>query len=171
MDKIKDIFRRGYYIVLALLCLSTVRAEVIVGTCVGVADGDTCTILYTTEHGDKTSARIRLYAIDAPESTQDFGQAAKKHLSRLIFRKEIKIETHGRDRYQRILGNIYVGKLFVNLEMVKAGMAWWYQRYAPNNAQMKEAEALAKSAKKGLWVQSSPTPPWEYRKSKRNSGR
>lgn len=164
-----DLFRHGCCIVFALLYLSTVRAEVIIGTCVGVADGDTCTVLYTTERGNKTTERIRLNAIDAPESTQEFGQASKKHLSQLIYRKKIKVEALGRDQYQRILGNIYVGKLFVNLEMVKAGLAWWYQKYAPHDAQMKEAEALAKSAKKGLWIQPSPTPPWMYRKNKRSS--
>ena len=34
------------------------------------------------------------------------------------------------DRYKRILGNVYLGKEWVNLELVKAGLAWHYKFYS-----------------------------------------
>ena len=61
--------------IFVLLLTDLVRAEELLGKCVGVADGDTCTILLA---GNETR-RIRFYGIDAPESGQDFGKKAKEY--------------------------------------------------------------------------------------------
>ena len=51
----------------------------IAGHVVGVADGDTLTVLDDTNQQHK----IRLAGIDAPEKAQPFGQAGKKRLAEL----------------------------------------------------------------------------------------
>lgn len=51
----------------------------------------------------------------------------------------------------------------INLELVQAGFAWWYRRYAPNDAALEAAEAKARKAKRGLWQDRQPVPPWEWR--------
>src|SRR5260221_8326308 len=62
---------------LLLLCVlgnSTTWAAQLTGRVVGVADGDTLTLL-TPDH---RQVRIRLAEIDAPESRQPWGARAKK---------------------------------------------------------------------------------------------
>lgn len=159
-----------------LLCLLTAFAmlpaaagEILLGHCVGVADGDTCTLLLTHADGGKTTEKIRFHAIDAPEKKQAYGQAAKKFVSELIYGKEIRVEVQSRDRYGRIVGKIYVGDTYVNLAVVKAGYAWWYRRYAPKETAFKEAETAARTARRGLWQEKEPLAPWDFRhKGKRS---
>jgi endonuclease YncB( thermonuclease family) len=105
-----------------------------------------------------------LYGIDAPEKAQDFGQAAKKHLSGLIFDKEVKVDVTDIDRYGRSIGKVYLDDKYINLEMVKAGMAWHYVQYAKHDKDLQEAEVSARENKFGLWSQPEPLEPWKFRK-------
>ena len=138
------------------------RAEELLGKCVGVADGDTCTILIAGTE----SRRIRFYGIDAPESGQDFGKKAKDYCSNLIFGKEIRVIGLDTDKYGRTVGKVYVDGKYVNLEMVKAGLAWHYVHYSPNDYDLADAEKEARRNKLGLWIQPNPMEPREYRHSK-----
>lgn len=132
----------------------------VVGKCVGVTDGDTATLL--TE--GKQQIKIRFHGIDAPESGQDFGQRAKQKLSDLIYNKQIKVDILEKDRYGRSVGKVYVGTTYVNLEMVKSGLAWHYKQYAPKDTDLANAEKTARANKTGLWSVANPTAPWDWRK-------
>lgn len=134
---------------------------------VGVADGDTITVLGT---GNR-QARIRLQGIDAPESRQAFGQVSKQHLSDLIFGRQVVVEYEKTDRYGRTLGKVLTGGRDVNLQQVKAGLAWHYKYYqeeqSPADRRLyAEAETEARSAGRGLWADSAPIPPWDFRRGK-----
>jgi micrococcal nuclease len=130
---------------------------------VGVHDGDSITLLTS----DKKQIKIRLEGIDAPELGQPFGKEAKKAMSDLVFGKHVVIHDHGLDIYKRTLGRVICEGLDVNLEMVKQGMAWRFRRYN-NELSMRQAEAGAREAKRGLWADKGPVPPWEWRKEKRD---
>ncbi len=106
--------------------LTAAEAATITGRVVGVSDGDTITVL----DADRTQHKIRLAGIDAPESKQAFGSRSKQNLSDLVFGKDVAVEWDKRDRYQRTLGVVLVDGHDVNLEQVRAGMAWWYRQYA-----------------------------------------
>jgi endonuclease YncB( thermonuclease family) len=70
----------------------------------------------------------------------------------------------GTDRYGRTLGFIYLRNgTNVNLEMVKNGMAWQYEKYS-KSAVLKKAQASAKSMKVGFWRDPYPVAPWEFRR-------
>ena len=71
-----------------------------------------------------------------------------------------------RDRYKRILGTIYLDGRWINKEMMAEGWAWHYTFYSTDQ-ELAKAEAAAKEAKKGLWVDPNPIPPWDYRKMKK----
>ena len=134
------------------------------GNVVGVADGDTITVL----DADNVQHKIRLTGIDAPEKNQPFGNRSKQSLSDMVFNKIVTVETVKRDRYGRELGKVLAGGKDVNLEQVRAGMAWHYKAYectqsATDRTAYAEAENEAKPAKRGLWVDVEPTPPWEWR--------
>jgi hypothetical protein len=111
---------------------------------------------------------VRMNGIDAPESSQDFGQASKRNLSALVFGKDVAVEWRKRDKYGRIIGTVLIGSTNANLEQLRAGLAWYYRQYAgdvpPENRPVYDrAEMEARQARRGLWQQANPTPPWEFR--------
>lgn len=144
--------------ILALGVSLPVLASTLEGKVVGVSDGDTLTVLLA----DKRQAKIRLAQIDAPEKKQDFGQAAKKSLSDMVFGKQVIVEYKDEDRYGRVVGKVLVNGLDVNLEQVKKGMAWVYRQYADDQAYY-SAEEVARNQSIGIWSQPSAVPPWEFR--------
>lgn len=149
--------------VIALFSLA-VQAETLSGRVVAIADGDTLTILDATNQQHK----IRLSGIDAPERAQEFGQKAKTSLSALAFNQTATAECRKKDRYQREICVVYVGRTDVGLEQVREGMAWWYQQYSKDQtpqerADYQQAEFMAKIHRYGLWSSKNPTPPWEWR--------
>ncbi len=130
--------------------------------------GDSITVLESTN----TQHRIRLQGIDAPERKQAFGNASRKHLASLVAGKEVTVKWAKRDRYRRIVGFVIVDGQDVNLEQVKAGMAWFYRYYQKelsleNRKLYAQAEDQARSNKMGLWRDKHPMPPWEWRRLNR----
>ena len=51
----------------------------------------------------------------------------------------------------------------LNQELVRQGMAWHYRRYAPHDSTLSRRESEARAARRGLWSQPNPVPPWEWR--------
>lgn len=137
------------------------------GTVYGVSDGDTIKI----RAQDGKEMRVRFHGIDAPESKQAFGQKSKQTLSDLIYRKQVVVQVVDVDRYGRSVGKVYLqdkARTYVNLRMVQTGMAWWYDRYAPNDRDLRDAMMVARREKKGLWADPKAIAPWEYRKAQRS---
>lgn len=130
------------------------------GKVISVADGDTVTIL----DRDKKRYKIRLYGIDAPEREQPFFKASKTALSRKISGRTVGITVVEKDQYGRTVGKIYLDGVHINLEMVREGHCWWYQRYAKYERSLQAAQTQAMSKKIGLWADLNPTPPWEWRR-------
>ena len=140
------------------------------GKVVAIADGDTITVLDST----KTQHKIRLAGIDAPELKQAFGQASKKHLSDLVFDRDVILDCGKTDKYKREVCVVLVDGQDANLAQVKAGMAWWYRAYAKeqipeHRAQYQVAEMDAQRQRIGLWQDAEPVPPWEWRHPKREN--
>lgn len=129
---------------------------------VGVIDGDTIDVLHNGQ-----AERIRLSGIDCPEKGQAFGQRAKQTASDLAFGKKVTIQAHGHDKYKRIIADVILPDgLNLNQELVSQGWCWWYQKYVPGDTVLEGLEREAKEAKKGLWADPQPVPPWEWRKRK-----
>mgnify|MGYP000341896165 CR=1 FL=1 len=112
--------------VLLFLVSFQASAAILTGKVVSVTDGDTVTVLDYS----KTQHRIRLAGIDAPELQQPFGRASRQHLASLIAGLPVSVERQKRDRYGRIVGKVYQGTNDVSLSQVRAGMAWWFRKYA-----------------------------------------
>ena len=136
-------------------------AEEFTGRVVHVQDGDTLTVLVS-----KTQVKVRLSEIDAPESKQPFGARSKQSLSELAFGKVVRVVAIGIDRYGRTLGRVYVATLDVNSEQIRRGMAWVYDQYV-KDVSLYAYQKTAKSERRGLWIENSPTPPWEWRRAKK----
>jgi endonuclease YncB( thermonuclease family) len=112
-------------LVIYALCACSAQAEILSGKVVKIADGDTLTILDKSNRQHK----VRLIGIDAPERKQPFGNVSRQNLADLVFGKTIAVEWHKQDRYQRVLGKVLLNGKDVNLEQIKAGLAWHYKQY------------------------------------------
>ena len=152
------------------LCAVVTQASDLTGKVVGVADGDTITLL----DSQNTQHKIRLSGIVAPEKGMPFGQRSKESLSDLVFGKMVEIEGNKIDRYGRRVGKIIHEGKDINLIQVERGFAWHYKEYANEqnrNDQLlyTSAEGQARTSRRGLWIDPNPQPPWEWRKAKRGS--
>ncbi len=147
-----------------LLAHAAAAAEELRGRVVGITDGDTLTLL--TERREEV--RIRLAAIDTPESGQPYGSRARQILSDLAFGKAVRVVVVDADRYGRAVGRVFAGALDVNAEMARRGAAWVYRRYN-NDPALLRLEQAARSQRLGLWAlpEVERMPPWEWRAAER----
>jgi endonuclease YncB( thermonuclease family) len=125
-----------------------------------VIDGDTIEI-----HGE----RIRLNAIDAPESSQLCLDAASKRyrcgqksafaLADMIGRSTVSCQSKGRDRYKRVIAACFKGETNLNGWMVAQGWAVAFRKYGNDYI---DQEDEARIARRGIWVGSFEMP-WDWR--------
>lgn len=166
MEKIINMFLVAFL----FLSSSLAQAALLEGRVVGVADGDTITILDNTN----TQYKIRLAGIDAPEKKQPFGNVSKKSLSDLVYGKQVTIDWNKQDRYGRTVGKVLIDGVDANLEQVKRGFAWFYKKYQ-NEQPLQDrldylhAQEAAETSKVGLWVDKEPIAPWDFRKNRRSN--
>jgi len=152
------------YIAVFLVCAwsAAIPAQEISGRVVGIADGDSFTLLTA----DNRQVKIRLAEIDAPERRQPYGSRAREQLSRLIFQEKVIIDVQTVDRYGRTVGRPYKGDLDVCAEMVRTGAAWLDRQYLRDDGLL-AIERDARKARRGVWglSESDNQPPWEWRRS------
>lgn len=107
-----------------------------------VFDGDTIQI--------NQEESVRLVGIDAPESTTTAGEKSKKYLKDRLWGKMVRIESDSEaltDMYGRRLGVVYLGTENINIEMLKKGLADFYD-FEPNALVFKKQwKAAADEAK------------------------
>jgi micrococcal nuclease len=127
-----------------------------------VTDGDTIVVW---KKGNR--AVIRLAGIDCPERQQPFGKEATAFTSNRTLGKTVTVIPETTDRYERTVADVHLenGKS-LSVELLHAGLAWWYRRYSHNRALLHH-EKGARTARRGLWSQPNPIPPWKYRRHMR----
>lgn len=131
---------------------------------ISVLDGDTVVVKH-----DNKNEKLRFNGIDCPEKTQDFGPNASNFSKEHCLDKEVTITPHGEDRYGRTIADITLANgECLNEELVKAGLAWWYRKYAPNSVVLQDLEEQARSQKIGLWQDEKPIAPWDFRHHSNN---
>ena len=129
------------------------------GRVVHVHDGDSLTVI---DHGKKI--RVRLAGIDAPELSQPYGWKALRSLSKLCRGKDATLVERGKDEDGRMLASVTCEKTDASAEQVKKGLAWVFRTYLPLGSPLYELETSARLMQRGLWRDSDPVPPWEWRK-------
>jgi len=145
-----------------------------------VADGDTITV----RNQDGATHKIRMHAVDAPELNQAGGEQSKRWLTEQVLNKDVKIVVNNTDRYKRQVAKVVLpvdgceqrlcdGETDINLKAIQAGQAWWYREFARSQSSedrvlYEQAEDQARNARKGLWQQTAPLAPWQWRTEQRN---
>jgi micrococcal nuclease len=131
------------------------------GVIVAVPEGDALEVL-----SENTVFFIRLQDVDAPEIDQPYGREAQVFLDSLARGQPAKVTTMripkgGTPERGKIA---LVSGLNLSHELLKAGLAWWDRKAAPNNDSLWKLERDARIEQRGLWKDSDPIPPWEWRK-------
>lgn len=132
---------------------------------VSVGDGDTLAI----RSASGQNVTVRLACIDAPERNQPGGKEAAERLSALLpWGTAVKVVPADKDRYGRTVGVVFANRN-INLQLVQDGQAWVYEQYinnCPTSArELRQAQNAARQQRRGLWGQTNPCPPWDYRKN------
>ena len=138
-----------------------------------VFDGDTVLVLRGAQ-----KIKIRLANIDAPEvghagvsgqppsshMAQEGGMASMQALMGMVLHKQIQVDSQTTDQYGRMVATLHVDGKNVNEEQVRNGMAWEYSGYHSNKTYI-ALQSEAQQARRGLWAQPNPMPPWQWRKA------
>jgi len=129
-----------------------------------VLDGDTVEGLEAAPDGGHRTHRIRLASIDCPERGQAFSRVARDFTAERVFGRRVAVTVQGEDRYGRLLGWVSLAgdATSLNHQLVAAGLAWHYRRYS-KDPELDRLELEARRARRGLWADPAPTPPWEFR--------
>lgn len=154
----------GWFAVWLLIGLAATAAQAappFAGKVVGVADGDTITVLH-----DTTPVKVRLAEIDAPEKKQDFGWRAQESLAALCFGQQAVVLRGKTDFYGRTVARVRCQGIDASLHQVQQGLAWAYTAYLTDPG-IASAEQLARESGLGLWITPEPTAPWLFRKAKK----
>ena len=150
----------------ALTMLSAaVSSATVEGEVVAITDGDTIKILTPA----KQQIKVRLADIDTPERGQPYGRKARQVLGEKIHRRQVDVEEVTIDRYQRLVGRVFLDGRNINAEMVEDGAAWVYRKYS-DDPQLLQLERQAREQGRGLWAlqPDQRMPPWEWRKQQRS---
>jgi len=148
-------------------------------TVVSVGDGDTLRV--RNQQGQAIT--IRLGCVDAPELKQNpWGQQSRTRLQQFLpVGQSVQVRSIERDKYKRLVAEVFINNRSVNLIMVQEGQAVVYRQYLKGcdqrswaerhrtKDQFLQAEADAKQQKLGFWNQSQPVMPWDFRRGKKNT--
>lgn len=149
-------------LILASAALPLTAAEPWSGRVVAVGDGDTIEVLR-----GRAAARVRLHAVDCPELGQAFGQRARRRTAELVMGREVRVQVVERDRFGRLVAEVFLpGGESLNRKLVAEGLAWWYRDYAPRDVELRLLEEKARDARRGLWADPKPVPPWIWRRNR-----
>lgn len=128
----------------------------------GVPDGDVIEVL----RDGREHVKVRLYGVDAPERNQDFGLKAMQLTSSMVFGRDVEVTpVLIREASGAIPAIVRVGGETVNRRLVLFGLAW----VKPDQCAVSECREWVKlqeraiAGEKGLWSQTMPIPPWEFR--------
>lgn len=135
-----------------------------------VQDGDS----FVARHPDGRQVTIRVAGIDAPERSQPHADEARRALRALLDRPGLRIRAGKVDRYGREVSEVSAGGSDVGLELIEAGHAWHFARYAREQRPEQRgayaaAEQRARSAHRGLWQDPQPLAPWLFREKQRST--
>ena len=133
------------------------QAFIVDGKVVEVFDGETITV----QNRKKVRHTIRLAGIDAPLTSQPFGEQARVYLSGLIMHKSVKVRGTRFDDQGMLRGKVLFNGRDVNLELIIAGLAWHRAEIAGEQSERdrqlyESAEFHARRSKFNLWSDSKP---------------
>ncbi|MFW2332023.1 MAG: thermonuclease family protein [Nitrospinota bacterium] len=151
--------------------------SLMIGKVVKVGGGDT--VLFKLADGNLH--KIQLAYIDAPDKnksnakSQPFHLDSIKKLEELVADEDLLVESLGIDKFQRVIGVVFKGKININIEMVLNGYAEIYYPVRSNPEKYNQyyltkllyAEKLAEEDRLGIWGIPTYLSPYAFRRKGR----
>lgn len=107
---------------------------------------------------------VRVFGVDCPEKGQPWADQARRFTRRLKG-CEVLVKPVTVDRHHRVVAKLEgPDNKDHGLRLIEKGLAWWYRRYASRNDRYRLSESAARAARRGLWSQKDPVPPWRWRR-------
>ena len=165
MTKIARYLLMLSFVLTGLGSATAVAGHQLPGRVLRVIDGDT---LVLDVRG--SLYQVEIAGIDAPEQNQPWGPAAARELSRWVGGTFVVVDADSVDA-TNVSGTIQVKRRDLGLDLVASGLAWSLFRsdrdalqpaHRPHPYELAEQEARA--AKRGLWSDEAPVPPWRWRR-------
>ena len=130
------------------------------GTITHVTDGDS---VWLRPASGGAPQPVRLRGIDAPEICQAHGQAARQALLSRVMAQRVVVRVRGRDKYERLLGELTTQDLpDVGAWMVATGHAW--ASGGRGRGVYAQAQDRARNDGIGLWSQGHAVEPRAFRR-------
>ncbi|MBA3005229.1 MAG: thermonuclease family protein [Proteobacteria bacterium] len=129
-----------------------------------IIDGDTIEVKHL---GKKL--RVRLWGIDTPEWQQRFSHKAREFTRQHVQGRQVELQSKTWDKYGRLVALVEVGGRSLNEDLIMEGLAWVHIYYCkePICREWRQLEKEARSARRGLWQDNKPVPPWKWKQSYR----
>lgn len=126
------------------------------GKVASVVDGDTIHVLR-----DGKDVTVQLWGVDAPEAAQPYSDKSKTWVADRLAGKTVRVVEKDKDRFGRLVGQVFLEGNDISAELVRAGGAWAYVRFSKDYVSQ---EKMAREAKRGLWALPNPQAPWDWRR-------
>ncbi|MDI1308327.1 MAG: thermonuclease family protein [Methylotenera sp.] len=129
-----------------------------------VYDGDTVKLRHISTNDSQKEFKLRLTDIDAPERNQSYGLKSRRALMKLCKGKNMIVtaQISGTDKYQRSVGRLECNGIDASYYLAEHGLAWFYKQYS-NDKAIENAAKNARQLTLGLWADSNPIAPWDWR--------
>lgn len=150
------------YIVLLIITLVTAGESLAmkVGTVSSIKSGDVIAV----KNNSGLIQKIRLYGIDAPDSTQPFGDRSRQMLTAMTKGKIVTFKVVGKNPDGSLVASVFWDNLSINGAMVKAGYAWVSPTCEGEKCDgWNDYQKYARQEKRGLWQEADPVSPWKWR--------
>jgi len=131
------------------LCLAAAQGAEITGRVTTVDSGDTFRM-----QTDKGAVVVRLSDIGTPLGSAYYAPSSKQLLTNMIQGYDVRVTVTAEEGADRIFGHVYRGELDVNLELIKAGAAWWCMEFS-NDSSYLPWQNQAQRRFGGLWSRTT----------------
>jgi endonuclease YncB( thermonuclease family) len=159
------VIRILFLLALSLVSTSRGSASSLSGKVTEIIDGGKITIV-SLNH----PIRVRIIGITPPEKNQPYSEIAKQHLSDFVLNKYVVVRYTTLERDGYLNGKVLLNDLDVGEQMIRDGVAWYDKSESSSLSETEQqlytgCEQAARSERRGLWQDESPTSPWEFRKA------
>lgn len=132
-----------------------------------VVEGDTIVV-----QNINRQLKLKLRGVDAPEKDQPFADVARQHLADLVLGKVVLVDFSSLGTEKDLVGKVYLDKMDVGQQVIRDGAAWFDKEdgkelSAQDRSLYARSEEAARNERRGIWQDSQPTPPWEWRERAR----
>lgn len=113
-------------LVLFFFLTTPIFGEEHAATVLKVTDGDTMLVRFELGLDVNVTGKVRLAGLDCPELKTEEGKRVRDEMKTLLEGTLVKIDVHGKEKYGRWLGTVYVGPKNINEWLIKTGRAKAY---------------------------------------------